>query len=389
EEEEREGGAAAAAAAAAVAAAADTRWTTITVAVTSTTITIAAATDGDARRVRVMDRILPSFARRVMECRAWDVVSRVYRRRQEATLTGRDVDVVGNLPGPSSPSTSSSSSPSRGGEEAAASSSPGRDHPCSSEACRYCRAVEKTLFWEDFTFFVNVYLIIVLSVAIWIYGVLGVPTSRIPFRILTVYLIIQLMIAFKFMDSLAPAEEHQRVCSRLHWLWRNLRQLRSEQPGLHCAILCLVAFGLWLFGHINSSTHQSIYWGIVLGPLIMRLPFKLSDKLSEYFKSHRDSFYDDDFIEAFHEKMLTLPYYGEGSTDGVEMSELELSAGENDVEGEDDIKFQTGHFEKSSSSSSEEEAFDAKKMITVSSDESNGDSDFEIIDKEEIVKMEM
>lgn len=167
----------------------------------------------------------------------------------------------------------------------------------------------------------------------------------------------------------------------------------------------------------------------------MRLPLKLSDKLSEYFKSHRewecdseigdeflpvvteanlqvlnrvgdtgdhsptptsvlsdtqnDSFYDEDFIEAFHEKMLTLPYYGEGSTDGVEMSELELSAGENDAEGEDDIKFQTGHFEKSSSSSSEEEAFDAKKISTVSSDESNGDSDFEIIDKEEIIKMEM
>lgn len=102
-----------------------------------------------------------------------------------------------------------------------------------------------------------------------------------------------------------------------------------------------------------------------------------------------DSFYDEDFIEAFHEKVVTLTYYGEGSTDGVEMSELELSAGENDAEGEDDIKFQTGHFEKSSSSSSEEDAFDAKKIITVSSDESNGDSDFEIIDKEEIVKMEM
>lgn len=167
----------------------------------------------------------------------------------------------------------------------------------------------------------------------------------------------------------------------------------------------------------------------------MRLPLKLSDKLSEYFKSHKewgcdseigdeflpvvteanlevlnrvgdtgdhsptptsvlsdtqnDSFYDEDFIEAFQEKMLTLTHYGEGSTDGVEMSELELSAGENDAEGEDDIKFQTGHFEKSSSSSSEEEAFDAKKIIAVSSDESNGDSDFEIIDKEEIVKMEM
>lgn len=361
-----------------------------------------------------------------MECRAWNVVARVYRRAR----TGRDVD--GNHDKPqSSPSTSSSSSSSRG----EASSSPGRDRPCSNETCRYFLAVEKTLLWEDFTFFVNIYLIIALSVAIWIYGVLGVPTARIPFRILTIFFIIQLMIAFKFMDTLAPAEEHQRVCSSIHWLWRSQQQLRSEQPGLHCAILCFVAFGLWLFGHVNPSTHLSLYWGVVLGPLIMRLPLKLSDKLSEYFKSHKewgcdseigdeflpvvteanlevlnrvgdtgdhsptptsvlsdtqnDSFYDEDFIEAFQEKILTLTHYEEGSTDGVEMSELELSAGENDAEGEDDIKFQTGHFEKSSSSSSEEEAFDAKKIIAVSSDESNGDSDFEIIDKEEIVKMEM
>lgn len=98
-----------------------------------------------------------------------------------------------------------------------------------------------------------------------------------------------------------------------------------------------------------------------------------------------DSFYDEDFIEGLQEIAFNIPYHGEGST---ELSELELSVGENDAE-EDGIKFQTGHFEKSSSSSSEEEVFDAKKIIAVSSDESNGDSDFEIIDKEEIAKIEM
>lgn len=101
-----------------------------------------------------------------------------------------------------------------------------------------------------------------------------------------------------------------------------------------------------------------------------------------------DSFYDEDFIEGLQEIVFNMPYHGEGSTDGVELSELELSVGENDAE-QDGIKFQTGHFEKSSSSSSEEEVFDAKKIIAVSSDESNGDSDFEIIDKEEIAKIEM
>lgn len=100
-----------------------------------------------------------------------------------------------------------------------------------------------------------------------------------------------------------------------------------------------------------------------------------------------DSFYDEDFIEGLQEIAFNIPYHGEGSTDGVELSELELSVGENDAE-EDGIKFQTGHFEKSSSSSSEEEVFDTNK-IAASSDESNGDSDFEIIDKEEIAKIEM
>lgn len=136
-----------------------THWTIIAVAVTSSSIAVAVVVDGDDRRVRIMDRVLPSlFARRLMECRAWNLVSRVYRR----ATTGRDVD--DNLGQPqSSPSTSSSS-------QGEASSSPGRDsrhHPCSSEACRYCRAVEKTLLWEDFTFFLNIYLLIVLSVAIW------------------------------------------------------------------------------------------------------------------------------------------------------------------------------------------------------------------------------
>lgn len=82
-----------------------------------------------------------------------------------------------------------------------------------------------------------------------------------------------------------------------------------------------------------------------------------------------------------------MPSHEEGSTDGVELSELELSVGENDVE-ENDIKFQTGHFEKSSSSSSSEEGAFDRKIITVSSDESN-ESDYEIIDKEEIENIKM
>lgn len=366
---------------------------------------------------------------RATEWLLWDVYCSMYRRALRIVV-GPDNGDGDGVAAPLPPSQ---------GEMSASTSSRGRDPACrgvavtcQSEVCRYYRAVEKTLLWEDFTFFVNLYLIIVLNATFWIYSMMGIPASRMPFRILTVYFIIQIMIAYKFMDTLAPAAEHQRVCSRLHWLWRSLQKLRSEKPGLHCAILCLVAFGLWLLGHINPSTPHSIYWGIILGSLILRLPLKLSDKVSEYFMSHKewqcdseiedeflpvvteanlqvlnrvgetgdhsptptsglsdtqnDSFYDEDFIEGLQDIAFNMPYHGEGSTDGVELSELELSVGENDAE-EDGIKFQTGHFEKSSSS--EEEVFDGKKIVVVSSDESNGDSDFEIIDKEEISKIEM
>lgn len=301
---------------------------------------------------------------------------------------------------------------------------------CRSEVCRYCRAMEKTLLWEDFTFFINLYLFIALNVTTWLYDVFDVRPSLLPFNM---YFMTQGVIAFKFMDDLAPAAEHQRVCSWPHWLWKNLLKLRSKKPGLHCAILCLVAFGLWLLGrHVDPV----ILWSIIIAALSLPLPLKMSNKMRDGmsyvidYVSHRgwtsdseiedeflpvvteanlqvlnrvgetgdqsptptsvhsdtqnDSFYDEDFIEGLQE----IAYHGEGSTDGVELSELELSVGENDAE-EDGIKFQTGHFEKSSSSSSEEEVFEGKKIIAVSSDESNGDSDFEIIDKEEIAKIEM
>ncbi|XP_011866738.1 PREDICTED: uncharacterized protein LOC105561400 [Vollenhovia emeryi] len=384
-------------------------------------------------RLWVRERLLAGrrLVIRAAEWLLWDVCCWMYRRAMGIEV-GRD-NGDGNAaststpppppPLPPSPTSSSSSS------QEVASASPA----CRSEVCRYCRAVEKTLLWEGFTFFVNLYVIVMLNTIFWMYSLMGIPDSRLPFRVLTAYFITQLIFAFVLMDALAPAAEHQRVCSRLHFLWKSLRKLRSEKPGLHCVVLCLVAFGLWLSGHINPSTRHSIYWGIVLGSLILQLPIKLSDRFSEYFMSHRewqcdseiedeflpvvteanlqvlnrvgetgdhsptptsvqsdtqnDSFYDEDFIEGLQEIAFNMPYHGEGSTDDVELSELELCVDENDAE-EDGIKFQTGHFEKSSSSS-EEEVFDGKKIIAVSSDESNGDSDFEIIDKEEITRMEM
>ncbi|XP_011695501.1 PREDICTED: uncharacterized protein LOC105454527 [Wasmannia auropunctata] len=388
-------------------------------------------------RVWVRDRVLAGrrLVIRATEWLLWDVCYWMYRRATGIAVTGQRDGNTQTTTASSSSSQPSAVAPTQG-ETSASSRGGGGDPSCRSEVCRYCRAMEKTLLWQDFTFFINLYLIIALNVTFWFYSLLGIPESQVPFRIVTVYSINQLLVAFRFMDTLAPAVECQRVCSKFHWLWRSLRKLRSEKPGLHCIVLCLVAFGLWLLGHINPSTSHSIYWGIVLASLVLRLPLKLSDKISEYFMSHRewqcdseiedeflpvvteanlqvlnrvgetgdhsptptsglsdtqnDSFYDEDFIEGLQEIAFNMPYHGEGSTDGVELSELELSVGENDAE-EDGIKFKASHFDKSSSSSSSEEVFDGKKIAAaVSSDESNnGDSDFEIIDKEEIAKIEM
>jgi len=85
---------------------------------------------------------------------------------------------------------------------------------------------------------------------------------------------------------------------------------------------------------------------------------------------------EEDLIEG-----LDIPSHDEGSTDGAELSELELSLGENDAE--NDLKFHIGHF--NNSSSSEEEISDSNKIILSESE----NSDFEIIDEQEIANIKM
>ncbi|XP_018365347.1 PREDICTED: uncharacterized protein LOC108762717 [Trachymyrmex cornetzi] len=374
-------------------------------------------------RLWAWDRVLAGrrVMERVMEWIFLDVWCWMYRRAMG--IERENVD--GNAAASSSPLS----------QETSASSAGRTDPPsvgCKSEVCRYIAAGEKTLLWENSAFFVNLYLFIVLIAIFWIYTLMGMTSPLFPYKLVAVYCISQLIIAYKFMDTLAPAVE-QRECCGLHWVWQTLKKLRSEKPGLHCIVLCLVAFFLWFLDHVHTSTLCFMYYGMLLACMLLRFPLKLFDKAREYLLSHKDwqcdseiedeflpvvteasllvltrvgetgdhsptptsvqsdtqndSFYDEDFIEGLQEIAFNMPSHGEGSTDGVELSELELSVGENDAE-EDGIKFQSGHFEKSSSSSSEEEVFDAKK-IAASSDESNGDSDFEIIDKEEIAKIEM
>lgn len=74
-----------------------------------------------------------------------------------------------------------------------------------------------------------------------------------------------------------------------------------------------------------------------------------------------------------------MPSHEDGSTDGLELSELELT--NDDVDG---IKFQSGHFERGSSSEEEAE-LEPEKITLQRSDDS--DSDFEIIDTHEFTNV--
>lgn len=85
---------------------------------------------------------------------------------------------------------------------------------------------------------------------------------------------------------------------------------------------------------------------------------------------------DDDDLVGFK-----MPSHEEGSTDGLELSELELSSGETDIDG---IKFKSGHFEKGSSSSEEDVKLDEKSKTLLNESSDDSDSEFEIIDSRDI-----
>lgn len=305
---------------------------------------------------------------------------------------------------------------------------------CRSEVCRYFHAMDRLLFWGSFEFFISIAFFVTMNVMILTDDNLNTPETRRISGCLFGCLAIQMISIFIFMDTLAPAVECRRVCSKLHLMLKSIQHLRKNRPGLYCTFLCSMTFSFYLIGRFGLNLSPCCYWSFTIGPLILRLLQVLIGKTSKYFNSRKEwqcdseiddeflplvteanlqvlnrvgetgdhsptptsilsdcqneSFNDEDYIEGLYDIAPSMPSHEEGSTDGVELSELELSVGENDAE-EDDIKFQTGHFKKSSSSSSssEEGAFD-RKIITVSSDESN-DSDYEIIDKEEIEDKKM
>ncbi|XP_076168708.1 uncharacterized protein LOC143147381 isoform X2 [Ptiloglossa arizonensis] len=204
--------------------------------------------------------------------------------------------------------------------------------------------------------------------------------------------------------SYAKTEQIEKIGKRVKLAIHSLKQLRKDQPGVFFTAVCSLSLGLWIIGRAINGVllAYTICMSILLGPaLLLKLPNKMisykewDSEIEEFLPAVTEdnlqvltragesgdqsptptSVLSDAQNEFFNDEDLIglkMPSHEDGSTDGVEVSELELSAEETDVDG---IKFQRGHFEKGSSS--EEEA----ELIS-HSDESG--SEFEIIYGQEV-----
>ncbi|XP_012282516.1 reticulophagy regulator 2 [Orussus abietinus] len=209
----------------------------------------------------------------------------------------------------------------------------------------------------------------------------------------------------------AKTEQIDKIARKAKTALESLKQLRKEQPGAFCVAVCSVSLGLWLIGRAIDGVllAYTICMSILLGPaLLLQIPHRITSpkewdsEIEEFLPavtednfqvlkragesgdnsltppgvtpaSQIDPFDDEELIG------LKMPSHEEGSTDGLELSELELSTGDAEVDG---IKFRSGHFERSSSSEEEAELQpEAKKLPSHSED---SDSEFEIIDSREV-----
>ncbi|KAF3426257.1 hypothetical protein E2986_07394 [Frieseomelitta varia] len=228
---------------------------------------------------------------------------------------------------------------------------------------------------------------------------------------------ISVVIVFNILFcSYAKAEQIEKIGKRIKSVIHSLKQLRKEQPGVFCTAVCSLSLGLWIIGRtINGILLiYTICMSILLGPaLLLKLPSKMvvhkewDSEIEEFLPAVTEdnlqvltragesgdqsptptsvlSDAQNEFLIDEDLLGLKMPSHEDGSTDGVEVSELELSAEETDVDG---IKFQSGHFEKGSSSEEEAELEPLSSKLVSHSDESG--SEFEIIDGQEIDNLDI
>ncbi|XP_076761172.1 uncharacterized protein LOC143429403 isoform X2 [Xylocopa sonorina] len=288
-----------------------------------------------------------------------------------------------------------------------------RNVGCNSEASRrLCGILESILLWENSVNSISV--VIVFNILFWVIIVLEVhgfaAASSVALVVVLGYSTLEAQVqkenkATNTAASYAKAEQIEKIGRRIKSAFHSLMQLRREQPGVFCTAVCSFALGLWIIGRtINGILlAYTICMSILLGPaLLLKLPSKMI--LHKEWDSEIEEFLpavtEDNLqvltragesgdqsptptsvlSDAQNDLMgLKMPSHEDGSTDGVEVSELELSAEETDVDG---IKFQSGHFEKGSSSEEEAELEPISRKQISHSDESG--SEFEIIDGQDV-----
>lgn len=213
----------------------------------------------------------------------------------------------------------------------------------------------------------------------------------------------------------AKTEQVEKLVKKVKTTFESLIQMQQEQPRAFCTVMCTISLGLWLIGRNLDSLllTYTLCMSILIGPaFILRFPCKeLSYKewdseIEEFLpaathdnlqvlkragetgdrsptppsldmESSHDHFTDEDLFG------LRMPSHEDGSTDGLELSELELSTSETDVDG---IRFQTGYFERGSSSSDDDVDLGIESRKLDEDDDSDG-SEFEIIDSREVASL--
>ncbi|OAD58650.1 hypothetical protein WN48_10534, partial [Eufriesea mexicana] len=292
-----------------------------------------------------------------------------------------------------------------------------RNVGCNFEAPkRLCGILESILFWENSVYSISV--VIVFNILFWGIIVLEVrgfaAASSAALVVVLCYSTLETQVqkenkALDIAASYAKAEQSEKIGKRIKSAINNLKQLRKEQPGVFCAAVCSLSLGLWIIGRtINGVLFTyTICMSILLGPaLLLKLPSKMvlhkewDSEIEEFLPavtednlqvltragesgdqsptptsvlSDAEFFNDEDLIG------LKMPSHEDESTDSAEVSELELSAEETDVDG---IKFRSGHFKKGSSSEEEAELEPIPSNLASHSDESG--SEFEIIDGHDV-----
>ncbi|KAJ8683235.1 hypothetical protein QAD02_019027 [Eretmocerus hayati] len=224
--------------------------------------------------------------------------------------------------------------------------------------------------------------------------------------------------ASSFQTPFSKAEQVEKLVKKAKSTFDNIVQMQQEQPRAFCTAVCTVSLALWAIArHVDSVLiTYAICMSIFMGPAILlrspsgELQYKEWDSEIDDFlpavtednllvlrragdtgdrsptpptsnsTSPDDQYNDEDLVG------LKMPSHEEGSADDLDLSELELSAGETDTDG---IRFQSLHFERGSSSS-DEDAADLGIVGKSQFDDVDGDSDdseFEIIDQKEVVHL--